>query len=158
MGRKAGFNEKQRRFVEEYGVDCNGTQAAIRAGYSAASAAKTAFELLQRPQIQDAVTAMLSARTESARVSKEWLIDKTKEVLTATVGTKSHNATLRGIELLAKLTGNLIERRETRRVTNWADLTDEEVRNLAGMPANEDRKSTRLNSSHITRSRMPSSA
>nr|DAP63699.1 MAG TPA: Terminase small subunit [Caudoviricetes sp.] len=30
----AELNEKQQRFVEEYMIDLNATQAAIRAGYS----------------------------------------------------------------------------------------------------------------------------
>ncbi len=38
---------KQLRFVAEYLVDLNGTQAAIRAGYSAKTAEQMAYQLLQ---------------------------------------------------------------------------------------------------------------
>ena len=41
---------KQARFVEEYLVDLNGTQAAIRAGYSPKTAAATASRLLRKPR------------------------------------------------------------------------------------------------------------
>ena len=40
---------RQRRFVAEYLVDCNGTQAAIRAGYSRKTANEQAADLLAKP-------------------------------------------------------------------------------------------------------------
>lgn len=55
---------KQQRFVEEYLVDCNGTQAAIRAGYSARTANVQASQLLAKLSIQEAIQA---ARAERAR-------------------------------------------------------------------------------------------
>lgn len=48
---------KQSRFVHEYLVDGNGTQAAIRAGYGAAGARVTACRLLTNPNVQKAVEA-----------------------------------------------------------------------------------------------------
>ncbi len=53
------------RFVEEYAKDRNGTQAAIRAGYSAPSAHVTASVLLSDPKVAALV------EEEMARVSKE---------------------------------------------------------------------------------------
>lgn len=46
------LNAKQQRFTEEYLVDFNGTQAAIRAGYSAKTAGSQAFDLLKKPEIK----------------------------------------------------------------------------------------------------------
>lgn len=46
---------KQERFVAEYLVDLNATQAAIRAGYSARSAKVTACDMLHKPEIAEAV-------------------------------------------------------------------------------------------------------
>lgn len=46
---------KQERFVAEYLIDLNGTQAAIRAGYSPVRADVTASELLKRPDVAAAV-------------------------------------------------------------------------------------------------------
>ena len=48
---------KQQRFVEEYLVDLNATQAAIRAGYSVRSAAIQGFENLRKPNIQELLTS-----------------------------------------------------------------------------------------------------
>jgi phage terminase small subunit len=57
---------KQQRFVEEYLVDLNATQAAIRAGYSSDTARQMGSENLSKPNIADAIAerrATLSAAT-----------------------------------------------------------------------------------------------
>ena len=42
---------RRERFIEEYLTDRNGTQAAIRAGYSAKTARQIAYELLTKPDV-----------------------------------------------------------------------------------------------------------
>lgn len=64
IGARAGeveLTRKQQRFVDEYLVDLNGTQAAIRAGYSADSARSIAHENLTKPDIAAAIDAALAA-------------------------------------------------------------------------------------------------
>lgn len=65
----AALTEKQRRFADEYLIDLNATQAAIRAGYSPKSAKQHAHVLLERPQIRERIDARL-AEMEEARVAK----------------------------------------------------------------------------------------
>lgn len=70
------LNPKQQRFVAEYLVDLNATQAAIRAGYSVDTAGAIGFELLTKPEISDAVAIAKAAqlgRTEltATRVLEE---------------------------------------------------------------------------------------
>ncbi|MDY2987563.1 MAG: terminase small subunit, partial [Peptoniphilus sp.] len=45
------LNKKQKRFVEEYLIDLNATQAAIRAGYSPSTAYSIGNENLRKPEI-----------------------------------------------------------------------------------------------------------
>lgn len=45
------LNERQQRFADEYLVDCNATQAAIRAGYSSATAYSQGHRLLKYVEI-----------------------------------------------------------------------------------------------------------
>jgi len=59
------LNPKQRAFCREYCKDHNGAQAAIRAGYSADSAAVIACELLIKPNIQAEI-----ARLEAAVIKR----------------------------------------------------------------------------------------
>lgn len=62
---------RQQRFVEEYLIDLNGTQAAIRAGYSAKSAGRQALELLQKTLIVSAVAQAQKGRSERLQLSAD---------------------------------------------------------------------------------------
>lgn len=46
------MTKKQKRFCDEYLIDCNATQAAIRAGYSEKSAYSIGVENLKKPEIK----------------------------------------------------------------------------------------------------------
>ncbi len=64
---KKALTDKQKKFVEEYLVDLNATQAAIRAGYKKNTARKTGSENLTKPDIQIAIQKArnkLSCKTE----------------------------------------------------------------------------------------------
>jgi len=62
---------KQTRFIQEYLVDYNGTQAAIRAGYPAASARAVAHENLTKPDIAAAVQRNLAALQARCDITAE---------------------------------------------------------------------------------------
>lgn len=64
---KVKFTAKQRAFVAEYLVDLNGTQAALRAGYSATSARQLASETLSKPYIAEAIDDALQKRGGATR-------------------------------------------------------------------------------------------
>jgi phage terminase small subunit len=58
------LNEKQKAFVREYCIDFNATQAAVRAGYSVATAKQQGSRLLSHADVQEALRVALSARAE----------------------------------------------------------------------------------------------
>lgn len=65
-----GLNEKQKRFCDEYVIDYNATQSAIRAGYSANSARITASKLLTKANIQKYIAELTS---EKKKENKSWI-------------------------------------------------------------------------------------
>jgi phage terminase small subunit len=65
------LNPKQRRFVDEYAVDLNGAQAAIRAGYSKKTAKEQASRLLTNAHIGAAVQQRLAVSTKKAHLTVE---------------------------------------------------------------------------------------
>ena len=67
---------KQARFVEEYLVDLNATQAAIRAGYSENTASEIGYENLRKPQIAEAIQKARLERSEKTESSAEWVIKR----------------------------------------------------------------------------------
>ncbi len=59
------LTNKQRVFIAEYLKDFNGTQAAIRAGYSKKTANEIASENLTKPSIKEAIDSEINARKMS---------------------------------------------------------------------------------------------
>ena len=76
---------KQKRFCEEYIVDCNATQAAIRAGYKEKYAHTNANKLLQNTTLKQYIDELLE------KISSEKIADATEvmEYLTSVVRGKS---------------------------------------------------------------------
>jgi len=60
-------------FVQEYLIDLNATQAAIRAGYSAKTAEQQGYQLLQKPSVQAAIAARQKEREQRTAVTAERL-------------------------------------------------------------------------------------
>ena len=67
---------KQQQFVDEYLVDLNATQAAIRAGYSAKTAYSTGHENLRKPEIATAVTEAQAGRAKRLEVTADRVIEE----------------------------------------------------------------------------------
>lgn len=62
---------KQKIFVAEYLIDCNGTRAATAAGYSAKSAKHVANELLEKPEVRAAVQAHMDLRQKRTLITAD---------------------------------------------------------------------------------------
>lgn len=73
--KRAELTERQQRFVDEYLIDLNATQAAIRAGYARGSndqgAATEGSRLLRNAQVQALVRKGMAERAAAVGVSKE---------------------------------------------------------------------------------------
>jgi len=61
----AKMTEKQKRFCDEYLIDLNATQAAIRAGYSENTARQIANENLTKPYIRKYIDERLAEKEKS---------------------------------------------------------------------------------------------
>ncbi len=70
----AKLTEKQRRFVEEYLIDLNATQAAIRAGYSVESARDIGCENLTKPNIQKVIAERMAERSKRTGVNQDRVV------------------------------------------------------------------------------------
>lgn len=67
----AAITPKQQRFCEEYVIDLNGTQAAIRAGYSAKTANEQSSQLLAKLHIQDCIKGLQQRRSNTLSIAAE---------------------------------------------------------------------------------------
>ena len=73
--------DKRRRFVDEYIIDCNGTQAAIRAGYAPKAANEQAARLLANASIKAAVEEKLAEIRKKNEITADWVVDKAKKII-----------------------------------------------------------------------------
>lgn len=69
-----GLSDKQAKFVKEYLIDLNATQAAIRAGYSGKTAYSIGWENLKKPEIQEAITKYREFLQKDTDVTPEKII------------------------------------------------------------------------------------
>ena len=68
------MNARQQRFVEEYLIDLNGTQAAIRSGYARSGAHVQAARLLSNAKVSRAIAEAKQRRSEVTEINAEWVL------------------------------------------------------------------------------------
>jgi phage terminase small subunit len=66
---------KQERFVEEYLIDLNATQAAIRAGYSAKTAEAQGSRLLSNVNVSALVAEKRAARSARTNITQDYVLE-----------------------------------------------------------------------------------
>lgn len=127
---------KQQRFVAEYLVDLNATQAAIRAGYSAKTAGAIGHENLTKPEIQKALGAQRSKLEAQTGITKERVLRELGAVGLSDIRrlynedgsfkpihtlTEEEAAQLAGVEVdeVVNAEGEKVERIRTTKVKRW---------------------------------------
>ena len=101
---------KQQRFVEEYLVDLSATASAKRAGYSDKTAYSIGWELLRKPEIQDAIQIARNALSVRTQLNQDWVLERWKiEALGEGPDTNS-SARNKATEMIAKHFGMLTDK------------------------------------------------
>lgn len=70
------MTKKQKRFVEEYLIDLNATQAAIRAGYSPGTAQEQSSRLLSNVMIKTAVAKAMAERSKRTGINQDRVLQE----------------------------------------------------------------------------------
>lgn len=129
---------KQQRFVQEYLIDFNATQAAIRAGYSEKTAYSQGQRLLKNVEANAAIQRLGGKTAAKLDMSREWIMQELRYVAGARASdflqVKTEPTQRLGIH---PLTGEVINvpdgYQQTVRITDTDDLPDEKVAALAGI-------------------------
>ena len=70
------MTKKQKRFVEEYLIDLNATQAAIRAGYSPDTAGSIGAENLKKPEIKSRIDKAMAERSKRTGINQDRVLQE----------------------------------------------------------------------------------
>lgn len=92
------MTKKQKAFCEEYLIDLNATQAAIRAGYSVDSAKEIASENLTKPNIRTYIDTKLAERSKRTGINADRVIQELAKIalLNITDVVNADDATIKG--------------------------------------------------------------
>lgn len=100
-GTKAGPSRD--RFVEEYLVDLNATQAAIRAGYSPKTARSQGARLLADANVAAAIAKAKAARAERVALDQDYVLDLLHEIAEKCRGNKKVTITRKGKDVAVRI-------------------------------------------------------
>ena len=76
------MTKKQKLFVEEYLIDLNATQAAIRAGYSPETAGSIGNENLKKPEIRARIDKAMANRSKRTGVNADRVVQELVKIKT----------------------------------------------------------------------------
>lgn len=129
---------KQQRFVEEYLIDLNATQSAIRAGYSVKNAGKIGSELLQKTRIKSAVDKALAIRSRRTGINQDRVLLELAKVafLNSVDMINMDEATIRG-DANREDTAAIASVKVKRIPTEDGDITEREVKTYDKLKALE---------------------
>lgn len=86
----AKMTAKQQRFCDEYLIDLNATQAAIRAGYAENRASEQGYQLLQKTTVKNYIDARMAEKEKDLIASQ----DEVLQYLTKVMRGKSRSSVL----------------------------------------------------------------
>lgn len=130
MGEKP-LNPKQTRFVAEYLIDSNATQAAIRAGYSERTARQMGAENLTKPSIAAAIavgTARIAGRLD---ITAEKVLRDIEDVRKKATADGVYASAIRASELQGKAIGMFEDKLNVRFRSDPNALADDELAAIA---------------------------
>lgn len=114
----------QKRFCEEYIIDCNGSAAAVRAGYSPKTSKEQACDLLTRPHIQAEVERLKAEQSERTKVTADRVVNRLAQIAFADptqIKKLKYSEQVSALKILAEHLGILKHRDESadNRMTQW---------------------------------------
>ena len=128
------LTDKQTRFVQEFLLDLNATQAAIRAGYSPKTAQEQSSRLLSNVMVAEAIRQAQAARSERTQLKADWVLERLRDVVERCMQAEpvldsegnptgvykfSASGANKALELIGKHLGMFVEKHE-HAVTNFA--------------------------------------
>lgn len=74
------MTEQQKIFADQYLIDRNATQAALRAGYAVSSSRLVGHKLLNNKEVREYIDSQLEELSNKAHLSIEWALNRYKDI------------------------------------------------------------------------------
>jgi len=110
------LTKKQKRFVDEYLIDLNATQAAIRAGYSEKTAYSTGQRLTKNAEIQSYIQERQESRQKRTEITQDKVLQELAKIAFADIDSQGEASRLKvsdkliALDRLAKHLGMYIDK------------------------------------------------
>lgn len=101
----AKLTAKQQRFCDEYLIDLNATQAAIRAGYSKKNADKIGSELLGKTRVAEYIAERKADRMERTEITQDMVL---RELANIAFSNAADYASVIEKQAMVEVEGNMI--------------------------------------------------
>lgn len=122
------LTDKQKRFCEEYMMDLNATQAAIRAGYSKKTAAEIGCENLIKPNIQAYIANSMKKRSDKVGVSAEEILNHLNILRKSRIDEYVHFVNIRAVVGINEETGDeIVKEEQVLQFKPFDELTEEQL-------------------------------
>ena len=102
MNASPNLTFKQQRFVEEYQVDGNGTQAVLRAGYNTKHPAEMAYGLLRNTKVKHSLQDAQRARRERLQMRVDSTVKQYIQLKDKALEACDYQTSFRALNQLAK--------------------------------------------------------
>jgi phage terminase small subunit len=112
---------KQLRFVEEYLIDSNATQAAVRAGYSAKTAHSSGPRMLDNVGVKNLIEEKQSKIVKKLTFTRESIMQDLMDIIQANK-IERPNTAIKAIEVINRMTGFDIPKDEVTRTDNTFEI------------------------------------
>ncbi len=137
----AELTAKQQAFCEEYMIDLNATQAAIRAGYSENTASEIGYENLSKPQIGYKIAELKAERSARTEITADYVLSSLHKVAERCMQEEAvedgdgnpiafkfeHAGANKSLELLGKNLGMFTDKVINTHQIDLSNLSDEEL-------------------------------
>lgn len=126
--RRVALTEKQKRFADEYLIDLNATQAAIRAGYSAKTAEQMGYKLVQNSLVSKYIQERQKRREKRTEITQDKVLAELSKIGFASITDYLEYKTVQRV----------IEYKDGEPVIDWAMLVNAfESAGVDGAPIQE---------------------
>ncbi len=147
------LNAKQKRFCDEYVIDLNATQSAIRAGYSEKTAGSIGQRLLKNVEIQNEINAINEKRTTKTGITAERVLTELGKIafsdLKEYLSFNENGVTFRDSEEVDGTLINEVSSQETVTRRGSGDNKEETIRVNLKMRLHDKMKALELLGKHL---------